>query len=171
MMTRKRPLNADKHHEVREQDARRDADGAGYQSIDRLAPLALLLILAVAYSQIIRLDVGALDAPGPGLWPTVVAVILAMLLVPLFFIGRDQPEPVSKMSVVKVAITLALFAAFPILYDLLGFIPTGALGAGIFAWYIGREKPLTSILLGVGSSIAVYLLFGVLLDLRVSPIG
>lgn len=170
-MTDKSPSNAPQEQAAHEQEAGSDAHGTRFRSADRLAPLALLLVLAVAYTQIFALNLGDLGAPGPGLWPTIVAIMLAVLLVLTFFTGRDQPEPVSKSVVVKVAVTLALLAAFPLLYDLVGFIPTGALGAGVFAWYIGREKILTSILLGVGSSVAVYLLFGVVLDLRVSPLG
>lgn len=170
-MTEERPLNTNEGHEVPEQGALRVVGGTSYKNLDRLLPLALLIVLAVAYSQIIKLPVGSLGSPGSGLWPTIVAMVLAILIVVLFFIGREKPEFVSKMTVVKVSIALALFAVFPLLYDLLGFIPIGAICAGIFAWYIGREKPLTSILVGVIASSAVYLLFGVLLDLRVSPIG
>ena len=171
MMTEQSRPNTEQEHAVRDQDATGKPAGPGYRSADRLAPLAFLLILAVAFTQVIRLDLGSLSAPGPGLWPMIVAIMLAVLLIATFFVGRDRPEPVSKKVAVKVGITLALLTAFPILYEFVGFIPTGALVAGVFAWYIGHEKILTSVLLGVGSSIAVYLLFGVLLDLRVSPFG
>lgn len=171
MMTEQSRPNTEQEYAVRAQEATGKADGPGAHSTDRLAPLAFLLILMAALTQIIRLDLGSLSAPGPGLWPMIVAIMVAVLLIATVFVGRDRPEPVSKEVVVKVGITLALLAAFPLLYEFVGFIPTGAVAAGVFAWYIGHEKILASVLLAVGSSIAVYLLFGVLLDLRVSPFG
>lgn len=160
--------------EPRETAVSRAAGASGgpvVQNADRFAPLAFLLMLAVAYTQIASLEVGTFSEPGPGLWPTLVSIVLAGCIIALFYVARDKPESVSRTTLMKVGVTVLTLALFPLLYNLLGFIPTGAIGAGVFAWLIGKEKPLTSILLGIGSSVLIYLLFGVLLDLRISPLG
>ena len=130
------------------------------------------LILAIAYvwhaHQLQVASAGA-GAIGPGAFPTLLAVGLAISS--LYFMVRpdaDQPWPSLKVSIEILAVFVAL-VAFVITLESVGFIVAAGAVIAFLAWRMGAAvKPAA--LVGSGASIGMFALFNYGLELSL-PAG
>lgn len=108
----------------------------------------------------LRLDIGSLTDPGPGLWPLIVSGLLvasgAGLLVTVRRAGGTEAFTRGAVAVAAAAVGLFVYA---VLFEHIGFeIPTVLLLA---AWmrFLGRESWTTSALVPIAATSAAYAMF------------
>lgn len=114
----------------------------------------------------LKLGLGQLTAPGPGLWPFVVSVLITVLSVLLALVGRGgtDTEKFSGASVLTAiaVLTLVLFAfALP----LIGFEIPSLLLTFVWLRFLGRLPWGLSGVISLGTVVAFYVLFVLLLQI------
>ena len=138
-------------------DERPPAGGPAYQVVAATVVLALGLTAAVlAYGY----GLGSLRRPGPGLWPFVVSVVIAVLAVVLLLVGRqlDDAEKFTRSSLL-VLIGGATFVALGLLLPSIGFeIPAVLLGI-VWLRFLGGESWRSTIVISIATTAAFYALF------------
>lgn len=138
-------------------DERPPAGGAAYQIISAVVVLVLGLgaaVLAYGYG------LGSLRRPGPGLWPFVVAIVIALLAVVLLVIGRtlEDAEKFTRSSFLVLA-GGATFVGLGLLLPTIGFeIPAIALCI-VWLRFLGGESWRSTIVIAICTTAAFYLLF------------
>jgi putative tricarboxylic transport membrane protein len=112
------------------------------------------------------LGLGQLTAPGPGLWPFVVSVVITTLSVVLALTGRrgTDTEKFSRASVMT-AIAVLTLVLLAFLLPLIGFEIPSLLLTFVWLRFLGKESWRSSIAISVGTVVAFYLLFVVLLQI------
>lgn len=108
----------------------------------------------------LRLDIGTLTAPGPGLWPLITSCLLiATGAGSLVFARRaNDTEKFTRGTIAVVIAALGLFA-HAWLFELVGFeIPTLLLLA-MWLRFLSRETWLSTALISLGVTAAAYALF------------
>ncbi len=129
----------------------------------RIAPL-LLLALGVGSLLMGRdMGLGELTAPGPGLWPVIVAGLLTATSVALLFFDPAEDYEPWTAGTARIAAGLAGLALFVVLFDTIGFVvPTFLL---LFAWlrFLGDESWRMALVLAAAGAIALHLVFVVAL--------
>jgi putative tricarboxylic transport membrane protein len=136
----------------------------------RLGPLLVALVCLVFLFEALKLSFGGLGNPGPGLWPTGIIVITLGISFLATALVRESPKLFRFKGAVRSGTYIALLLLFWPFYELLGFIPSASILCVVLFRYVGREKWVTSVITAVISSVAVYLIFGVLLEMRITPI-
>lgn len=148
-------IQAEVAHDLDED--RPPSGGPMYQTVAALVTLVFGVASAVvAYGY----GLGSLQEPGPGLWPFVVGVLIAVLSVALLVVGRDldDAEAFSRSSL-QPFIGAATFVVLAYLMPVLGFeIPTLALCI-VWLRFLGGETWRSTIVIGVLTTLAFYLLF------------
>ncbi|MHC9292633.1 tripartite tricarboxylate transporter TctB family protein [Mycobacterium sp. LTG2003] len=148
-------IEAEVAHEL--EDERPPAGGIAYQVIGALAGLAIGVVGAVlAYGY----GLGSLAEPGPGLWPFVVSVVIALLSVLLLVVGRGltDSEKFTRSSLLAVA-GAATFVAFGVLMPLIGFEIPAVLLCLIWLRFLGGESWRSTIIVSVVTTAVFYFLF------------
>ncbi|TWD75298.1 tripartite tricarboxylate transporter TctB family protein [Kribbella amoyensis] len=112
----------------------------------------------------VRLGLGQLTAPGPGLWPFVISVVITVLSIVLAFTGRSalDTERFTRSSV-QTALAVVTLVLLAIALPLIGFeIPALLL---TFCWLrvLGKESWRSSIVISVLTVVAFYVVFVILL--------
>ena len=112
------------------------------------------------------LGLGKLTAPGPGLWPFVISVVITTLSAVMALTGRQatDTEKFSRSSVMTgtAVVTLVLLAlALP----LIGFEIPSLLLTFVWLRFLGKESWRSSIVISISTVIAFYVLFVVLLQI------
>ena len=129
---------------------------AGTQA--RVGALAALAVGVLAGWQARRLGVGSLTAPGPGLWPLIVSVVLVLTGAAVALRPGDDAEAIGREAWIVVLGSLSL-VAYTLLFEVLGFeIPTVAL---LVFWLkvLGGETWRTAVTVALGATVSVYLVF------------
>jgi hypothetical protein len=138
-------------------DERPPVGGPAYQIVAALVVLAIGIggaYLAYGYG------LGSLRRPGPGLWPFVVSVLIAVLAVVLLVIGRklDDAEKFTRASLLVLA-GGATFVGLGLLLPTLGFeIPAILLGI-VWLRFLGGESWRSTIVISIATTAAFYVLF------------
>ncbi|WP_134740873.1 tripartite tricarboxylate transporter TctB family protein [Nocardioides sp. 503] len=138
-------------------DERPPVGGPAYQVVAALVVLAFgvgAAVLAHGYG------LGSLRRPGPGLWPFVVSILVAVLGVVLLVIGRrlDDAEKFTRASFLVLA-GGATFVGLGILMPTIGFeIPAVLLGI-VWLRFLGGETWRSTIVVSIATTAAFYLLF------------
>ncbi|ORX09286.1 hypothetical protein AWC31_09485 [Mycolicibacterium wolinskyi] len=148
-------MEAEVAHEL--EDERPPAGGTAYQVIGALAGLAIGVVgtvLAYGYG------LGSLAEPGPGLWPFVVSVVIALLSVLLLVVGRGltDSEKFTRSSLLAVAGGVT-FVAFGLLMPLIGFEIPAVLLCVIWLRFLGGESWRSTIVVSVVTTAVFYFLF------------
>lgn len=127
--------------------------------LHRLAPLVLLLLGAWAMLQARDLSLGELDAPGPGLWPFIVAGLLTLTAALLLFI--DDPEDYEPFTRGTVGIVLGLVSlgVFIVLFQEIGFVVPAFLMLLIWLRLFAQEPWRWALPLAAGGAVGFQLLF------------
>jgi putative tricarboxylic transport membrane protein len=133
------------------------AGGPAYQVV--AATVALLVgvagaVLAYGYG------LGSLREPGPGLWPFMVSVAVAVLSTALLLVGRGltDAEALTRSSL-QPAVGVATLLAVGLLMPVVGFeIPALALCI-VWLRFLGGETWRSAIVVGALTTAGFYLLF------------
>lgn len=131
----------------------------------RLAPLAVLVLGAFGVVESSRLGLGTLTQPGPGLWPLLLASFLSFAALVLLFL--DDPRDYEKFTPRRMAMVLSAvlsLIAYIYLFAYLGFLLASVLMLGVWLRVFGRESWRWTISLSLVGGIALYLIFGVALN-------
>lgn len=132
------------------------------------------LILAIFYGiQATLIEVAFMsDAVGPSVFPLIIATIMG--LSSIYFLVKPDPEPdwpqAGRLAEIGFAI-LVLFAYAQLLPSL-GFVIATIFAAGYLAWRLG-SKPLEAVLVGIGTSVGIFVIFKLILGLSLArgPLG
>jgi putative tricarboxylic transport membrane protein len=122
-----------------------------------LVPLGLGVLMVL---QSTALGLGSLTAPGPGLWPFYLSVVLVVLSIGLL-IGRERfgrCEAFTRISLLVLVGVLAI-AGFIIVLPMLGFEIPGAVLVAVWLKALGRESWWITALVPLGTVVVVHLLF------------
>lgn len=127
-----------------------------------LAKLPLLVVLALsgAFLYLARdLEVGSLTEPGPGLWPTLIAVLLAATaLVGLALSTADGIERFGP-DAWRVGVGVVVLWIFIMLFGSIGLILPGLLLTVFWLRVLAQESWRISVGVAVGATFACYFLF------------
>jgi hypothetical protein len=114
----------------------------------------------------LKLGLGQLTQPGPGLWPFVVSVVITVLSVVLALTGRHgtDTEKFSRAGVLTaIAVLTLVLLAFAL--PLIGFEIPSLLLTFVWLRFLGKESWRSSIVISVGTVVAFYVLFVLLLQI------
>ena len=125
----------------------------------RIAPLVLLLFGAWAMLRARDLSLGELSAPGPGLWPFIVAGLLTLTAALLLFI--DDPEDYEPFTRGTVGIVLGLISlgVFIVLFQEIGFVVPAFLMLVVWLRLFAQEPWRWTLPLAVGGAVGFHLVF------------
>lgn len=155
----------------RGQVARNRLTGILAEQADRIFLLFIVAVCGFTLAEASGSDFGALSAPGPALWPTVVSVVTAGTAVLALWWGREAPESVDRRSFTRVIGCLGAFLLFLLLYDFAGFVPASALALLIILRWVCGENWLPSVLTASLGSVGTYSLFGLALQVPLTGFG
>ena len=129
----------------------------------RIAPLLLLALGVGALLTGRDMGLGELTAPGPGLWPAIVAALLIATSVVLLFLDPAEDYEPWTAGTVRIIAGLAGLALFIVLFQTIGFVISAFLL--LFAWlrYLGGESWRMALVLALAGAIALHLVFVVAL--------
>ena len=112
------------------------------------------------------------DAVGPKTFPILLAVLLGISSV--YFLLKPDPEPDWPRAgrFAEIAFAGLVLLAYGQLLPEIGFVIATALTAGYLAWRLG-SKPLEAVIVGVGTSLGIFVIFKLLLGLSLAegPLG
>lgn len=132
---------------------------ASRRQLRRLAPLLLLALGVAALVTARGMGLGELTAPGPGLWPAVVAALLTGTAAALLFLDPAEDYEPWTAGTARIAAGLVGLALYVVLFVAIGFvIPTFLLLA---AWlrFFGDESWRMALFLGVAGALVMHLVF------------
>ena len=113
-------------------------------------------------------------APGPGFFPAILAVIIIGLSVGLLVQEnskrRDSDEPVFVSNFRKVVLCAVIIAAYIILMDFISYVYITPFAIAAMMLDFDERKPLPIILTSLGTTFFIYLIFHVVLAVRL-PMG
>jgi putative tricarboxylic transport membrane protein len=148
-------IEAEVHHELEED--RPPQGGPLYQIVGALVGLAIGFGGAIMSW---RYGLGNLQEPGPGMWPFIVSVVIAVLSGLLLLVGRglNDSEAFSRSSVLPIA-GIATFILFAVLLPVTGFEIPALVLCVVWLKFLGGESWRSTVLVSVGTVTAFYLLF------------
>lgn len=130
-----------------------------HYQLHRTAPLLVLVVGVAALLGAYRLSLGGLTAPGPGLWPFIVAaVITATAAVLLVTDDAADYEPWTR-STARILGGLLSLGAFILLFEMIGFLIPAFLMLLLWLRAFGKEQWRWAAPLAAGGSIGMHLLF------------
>lgn len=132
----------------------------------RIGPLIVVAVGVGALAGSVALSLGELTAPGPGLWPFVVALLLTGTGLVLLVV--DDPadyEPFTRGSA-RIVGGLAGLAVFVAVFEVIGFLLPAFLMLLLWLRVFGRESWRLSVGLALVGSVGLYLLFDTALGVR-----
>ncbi|WP_262685641.1 tripartite tricarboxylate transporter TctB family protein [Paenibacillus baimaensis] len=130
-----------------------------YSAAIKVVPFILGLFFFI-YSS--RMSFGTWNNPGPGLWPTCLSVLIMVVSVMLFFTDRngDRKDDESFTTDSRYSLYGVLsLALFIVLFEQIGLsLPSIAV---FLFWtrFLGMERWITSILVSLGLTAAIYMIF------------
>jgi putative tricarboxylic transport membrane protein len=148
-------LEAEVAHDLEED--RLPAGGPAYQVVGAAVALFIGIggaVLAYGYG------LGSLREPGPGLWPFIISVVIAVLSVALLVIGRrlTDSERFTRSSLQPVVGTVT-FVVLALLMPMTGFeIPSVALCI-VWLRFLGGETWRSTIVTSLVTTAVFYVLF------------
>lgn len=148
-------IEAEVAHELEEE--RPPEGGPGYQVAGAVIGLAIGLVCAVlAYGY----GLGTLREPGPGLWPFLVSVLIALLSALLLIVGRHltDAEKFTRSSLL-VAVGAVTFAGFGVLMPMIGFEIPALILCVIWLRFLGGETWRSTVVTSLVTTAVFYLLF------------
>lgn len=117
-----------------------------------------------------RYPLGDVGHPGPGMWPSILAVALLVLgaaiaaRAVIVRVGTGDAEPVAPGRWWRVAATGALLVGFVLVWPQVGWVPAGTVAFGLITRLAGASW-LVSGLWALAASAALYGLFALLLEI------
>ena len=114
----------------------------------------------------LSLGLGRLTAPGAGLWPFVISLVITVLSIVLALTGHHgtDTEKFSSASVMT-AIAVATLIVMALVMPVIGFEIPSLLLTFVWLRFLGKETWRSSIVISLGTVIAFYLIFVTLLKI------
>lgn len=129
----------------------------------RVIPVILLVVGVAAMIGAYQLSLGQLNNPGPGLWPFIVAVFLAVTAGVLFFIQDPSECEQWNRRALRIAVGLASLGLFILLFQMIGFLIPAFLMLALWLKTFGDEPWRLAVPLAVAGAVVMHLLFVVAL--------
>lgn len=138
-----------------------------FQKAEVVFTFALTLFSFVILCMSYKLGFGSTKQPGPGFFPALVGLfglVFGILLI-IRYLGREPSEGESKIfekrQAVRFIAMVATFCGWLVSLPWLGFIVATLFATLAFAKIMGLEGWLKPVLLSIGGSVFIYLLFDV----------
>jgi len=137
-----------------------------------LAFIAFWLVLGLYFVQQGReLRLGSISSPGTGFMPFVVGLVLigfcTASAVPLFMAtAKRHPERLQIQRLRDPAIVVAAMIAYVLVLERIGFVASTAILIVFLTLIVGRTTLLRATIVGVLAPAVCYLVFGMLLGVR-----
>lgn len=109
---------------------------------------------------------GTLDRPGPGFFPLLVAVMLAVTSVMALLEARGATYSHSHLSWRRLGLTISIVLGGAVLLPYVGFIPVAFLGGLVLAVLIERQFRWPMVPTMAVMAVAIYAIFEYLLGIR-----
>ncbi|TYB81092.1 tripartite tricarboxylate transporter TctB family protein [Maritimibacter fusiformis] len=134
--------------------------------------VGLLLALFYAWATLQIEESFMSDAVGPKTFPLGIAAILGLSSIVIFLKPDDEPQwpPLARLAEIAAAVVvMILYAEF---LPIAGFVIATAFAAAYLTWRLG-SSPLQSVIIGVGTSLGIYVIFHLVLGLSLArgPLG
>lgn len=132
------------------------------------------LILAIFFGvQATMIEVAFIsDVVGPSVFPLIVATVMGISSI--YFLLKPDPEPHWPQGgrLAEIGFAVLVLYAYAQLLPVLGFVIATIFAAGYLAWRLG-SKPLEAALVGVGTSVGIFVVFRLILGLSLArgPLG
>jgi putative tricarboxylic transport membrane protein len=134
--------------------------------------IGLLLALIFAWQATVIQESFLTDVVGPKVFPLVIAVVLGLSSV--YFLLKPDPEPhwPTLGRIAEIGFAALVMIAYAELLPVAGFLIATALAATYLTWRLGTP-PLQSVVVGVGTSVGIYIVFKLILGLSLAsgPFG
>lgn len=134
--------------------------------------ISILIAVIFAYQATIIQESFMSDAVGPKAFPLIIAAVMALSSVYFLFKPDPSPDWPSMGRLAEIGLAALAMLAYANLLPELGFVIATALAATYLTWRLGT-KPLQSVLVGVLTSVGIYVVFHLILGLSLAkgPLG
>ncbi|WP_308128098.1 tripartite tricarboxylate transporter TctB family protein [Modestobacter italicus] len=133
--------------------------GHRWLRLHRVAPLLLLALGVAAVFGSRRLGLGELTAPGPGLWPFIVSLLLTGTAAVLVLLDPAEDYEPWTRGTVRIIAGLVSLGVFILLFQTFGFVVAAFLMLLLWLRVFGGESWRMTLVLAVGGTAVMYLLF------------
>ncbi|MBM9593161.1 tripartite tricarboxylate transporter TctB family protein [Roseitranquillus sediminis] len=133
-------------------------------------------VLGLAFSGVYllegrTLDFGTMDAPGPGIFPLAVGILMAVVSLGVIAEARTTREPgklhlPAGYDATRLLSVFTALVVFVLALSVLGLPIAAFLFVAFYVRLVGRVTWAASVLSGAGVAIGVYVVFEVLLGVR-----
>lgn len=134
--------------------------------------IGLVLALFFAWQASIIQESFLSDVVGPKMFPYIIATIMG--IASIYFLLKPDPEPdwPNTGRLVEIGFAALVMFAYALALPQLGFVIATALAATYLTWRLG-SRPLESVIIGVATSVGIYVVFRLLLGLSLArgPFG
>lgn len=112
------------------------------------------------------------DAVGPKTFPLGIAVILGLASIAIVVKPDTEPEWPSLGRLTEILAAVVVMVLYAEFLDIVGFLIATTFAAAYLTWRLGTP-PLQSLLVGVGTSVGIYVIFRLVLGLSLArgPFG
>ncbi|MGC9371401.1 MAG: tripartite tricarboxylate transporter TctB family protein [Paracoccaceae bacterium] len=132
----------------------------------------ILLALGYAWATLQIEESFLSDAVGPKAFPLIIAAILALSSLAIFFRPDEEPKWPALGRLAEIAAAVVVMILYAELLPVAGFVISTAFAATYLTWRLGTA-PLASVLTGVLTSVGIYVIFHLVLGLSLArgPLG
>ena len=129
--------------------------------------IGLLLAIFFAWQASVIQESFLSDVVGPKVFPYIIAAVMAASC--LYFLLKPDPEPHWPRAgrLAEIALATLVMVAYALALPELGFVVATALASGYLTWRLG-SGPLESVVIGVGTSVGIYVIFRLVLGLSLA---
>ncbi|WP_170404640.1 tripartite tricarboxylate transporter TctB family protein [Ruegeria arenilitoris] len=134
--------------------------------------VGLLLAIGFAFSALAIEESFLSDAVGPKAFPLIIAAILGLSSIVIALRPDTEPEWPTLSRLVEVGAAVVMMILYAELLPEIGFVIATAFAATYLAWRLG-SGPFESVLVGIGTSVGIYVIFHLVLGLSLArgPLG
>jgi putative tricarboxylic transport membrane protein len=134
--------------------------------------VGLLLAIGFAFSALAIEESFLSDAVGPKAFPLIIAAILGLSSIVIALRPDTEPEWPALGRLVEVGAAVVMMILYAELLPEIGFVIATAFAAAYLAWRLG-SGPIESVLVGIGTSVGIYVIFHLVLGLSLArgPLG
>ncbi|MCP1199119.1 tripartite tricarboxylate transporter TctB family protein [Notoacmeibacter sp. MSK16QG-6] len=134
--------------------------------------IGLVLALIYAWQAAIIQESFLTDTVGPKMFPFIIAAMMG--LSSIYFLLKPDPEPHWPHAgrLAEIGLAALVLAAYAELLPVAGFLISTAIAATYLTWRLG-SKIIESLIIGVGTSVGIYVIFRLVLGLSLArgPFG
>lgn len=134
--------------------------------------IGLILAIFFAWQASVIEESFLTDAVGPKAFPYMIAAVMG--LASIFFLLKPDPAPhwPTYGRLAEIGLAAVIMFAYAELLPVVGFVIATAVAASYLTWRLG-SRPLESIVIGVATSVGIYVIFRLVLGLSLAkgPLG